>query len=310
MKKRGKTVEWIKNPHGPFLALFYIFAIASAAGAVFFCTRGELEMPLAALAYTLYAVAAVTFSYSVYTIVRFIPELKKRIVSWAGKYEFTDKMMKNYGFRTIIFSIASVAISIIYALFNGVVAIISMSVWYGALAAYYLLLVFLRGGAVFYHKKKKRFAAAESESEIKVREIRTYRTCGALLVVLAVALSSAVAQMVLSEKAFEHAGLTIYASALYTCYKVVKSVANLVKAKRQEDMTVQAIRNINLADAFVSILALQTAMLRAFAPDFDGSFANGLTGAIVCFATAALGVFMIVNANAKLKKTRMENYNG
>lgn len=71
-------------------------------------------------------------------------------------------------------------------------------------------------------------------------------------------------------------------------------------------MTVRAAKNINLADAFVSILALQTAMFREFdAGDVvNVATMNAVTGAIVCALTAALGVFMIVIAAKKVGQKR------
>lgn len=91
--------------------------------------------------------------------------------------------------------------------------------------------------------------------------IRVYRTGGILLIVLTLALSAAVVQMVYANRAFEYAGLMIYASAAYAFYKIIMALYNLVKARKQSDFKIRAVRNINFADAAVSVLALQTAMV-------------------------------------------------
>ena len=71
---------------------------------------------------------------------------------------------------------------------------------------------------------------------------------------------------------------------------------------------VRAIRTINLADGAVSILALQTALLFTFrSGDVDVSLFNTFTGAAVSLLTLALGVFMIVEAQKKIKQIQREN---
>ena len=81
------------------------------------------------------------------------------------------------------------------------------------------------------------------------------------------------------------------------------AIYNMFKAKKNDDMTVRALRCISLADALVSILALQTTLLYTFSTNLQtNAFANALTGAVVCAITLALGIYMIINANKLLKK--------
>ena len=75
-------------------------------------------------------------------------------------------------------------------------------------------------------------------------------------------------------------------------------------------MTVRAIRNVNLTDAAVSILALQTALLHTFSDEsIDISLFNTLTGLAVGVATYAIGIIMIVKGCKTLKKIREEKEN-
>ena len=72
-------------------------------------------------------------------------------------------------------------------------------------------------------------------------------------------------------------------------------------------MTVRASKNINLADAMVSILALQTAMFHEFGTgmgDFNIGTMNAITGAVVCALTAAIGIFMIVYTTLIIRKCK------
>ena len=72
----------------------------------------------------------------------------------------------------------------------------------------------------------------------------------------------------------------------------------------------QSFRNINLADAAVSLLSLQVTLVAVFSDGTDGAMnaLNAVTGFAVCALTLALGVFMIVRANARLKKIKEEGF--
>ena len=240
-------------------------------------------------------------------------KLKEKFEHWANKYELTREMVSNYGVRTVIFAIGSFVISIAYGAYNITLSALNSSLWYGALAAYYILLAIMRGGVLVHHRKKlkaqKIGRAVENE---KIKQIKKYRNCGILLVIIIAAIALAVAEMIAEDKTFEHAGFLIYASATYTFYKITVAIVNIVRAKRQTDMTVQAIRNINMADALVSMLALQTSLLHAFSDEngkdigFDKTL-NGVTGLVVCVLVVALGIYMIINAQRKLKIELMSN---
>ena len=231
--------------------------------------------------------------------------MKKRFLQWANKREVTRQIVSDFGARTIVFAIGSFALSIAYGAYNFTLCILETSVWYGVLAAYYILLASMRGGVITYHgKKRKAYKSGKVVENEKIKGIKRYRNCGIMLVVMTFALMVAVLQMALIHRAFEHTGMMIYAAAAYTFYKVTMSIINIVKAKKQTDITVQAIRNINLADAMVSILALQTSMINAFGESEDMAHAdalNGATGAAVCILVFALGIYMIVKSQKQLR---------
>lgn len=239
----------------------------------------------------------------------------RKLRQWAHKYEFTDRLISQYGFRTIILSVGSLAVSTAYALFNGIIALLELSLWYGALAAYYILLASMRGGIIFHHNRnRKRGHAAElspspeddaaAETDRKIRAVKTYRACGAVLVFLPLCLSGAVTQMVLSQRTYNYTGVMLYVAAGYTFYKIVMSIVNLVKAHRADDPTVRAVRNINFADALVSVLALQTAMVRAFTGGTNLRPLNAVFGFAVCALTVVLGITMVIKANKTLQYWR------
>lgn len=300
MKEPRKLLMWLRRPHGLPLVLFYVWTAGVIAGAVTLAAVMPESGALAALGYALYGLAALSLGYSVYTAVYFFPRLRRGISQWAEKYEFTSGLLRNFGFRTLVFALVSLSVSAAYAVFSGVMAVLSLSVWYGALAAYYLLLTSLRGGVMLNRRRGRNLGDAERE----VQSLKSYRLCGLLLVLSSVAFTPAIVYVAVQGNAAQHAGLMIYASAAYAFYKIVMSVVNLVKARRQDDLAVQSLRNVNLADAMVSILALQIAMFQNFSPELDVALPNALTGGAVCLATLALGVFMLVDANRRERNGR------
>ncbi|MBQ8357469.1 MAG: hypothetical protein IJX39_06635 [Clostridia bacterium] len=314
MKSKVRVLwNWLKNPPVWWLILTYLLTVTVIVGAMLMLFADYEGTALEGLAYTLYVLAAITLTYTVYTLIRFVPRMKKSVVAWIERHTFTRDLMEDFGFRTVMFSVISLGVSIAYGIFNGVLGILTLSIWYGALAAYYVLLAFLRGGILLHHVKSGKVGeSAEERARVMRRRVGTYRNCGILLLLLQVALSAAIVQMIFDDRAFSYDfEWMIFAVAAYAFYKIITAIINFFKARRQEDLTVEAIRNINLADALVSILALQTAMLHSFWDEgISVSDFNTATGAAVSLFTLGLGIFMIAKGNKRIKKLKTENTHG
>lgn len=298
MNKKYRLLQWLKKPHGIGLGLFYVFAVATIVGAIYMAT---IESSI--IAYGVYGLSAVSLAYMVYTIVYYAPIIKKRIIHFARQYTFTHHLLDNYGFRTIFFTTFSFCINVGYAIFEGILGIVFISIWYISLSGYYFILSIARGSILWHHQKRKKNAKQLVEDALQ-----QYQHCGILLVVLTLALSVAIIQMVYADKGFIHLGVTIYASAAYTFYKLIMSIIHLGKAKKEKDYRIQSLRNIGFAEALVSILALQTAMFASFSDgQMNSSIFNAITGGIVVLIILVLGIYMIIVGDSKRKKRVKEN---
>jgi len=285
------------KPHILLLFLLYLATLLASIASLCMLTLDFAAAPFAFAVYILFGIAACLLGYSIYTLVCFAPIIKQQTITFLMRHTLTRSLLSDFGFRTFAAALGSFTVSVIYSGFHGILALWEGSVWYGALAGYYLLLALMRG---------RLFFAFRSSDRNGTKALRAYRNCGILLILLDVALSVAIVEMIFNDRGFSYAGLMIYASAAYAFYKITLSVINLVRARRGEDLAVEAIRNIGLADAAVSILALQTAMFAAFpAEGIDTSLFNTQTGAAVSLLTVGLGVFMILRAQ-KLKKNRTD----
>lgn len=288
--------EALKNPGGA------VFGVACAVTAVF-VTLATLAVVFEYggwPAYPAYALAALSLGYAVYAAVRVAPKIKAGVLAAADKRRLTAGFVRDFGVRTLVFSGISFAVNIAYVLFNGALGIINRSVWYGSLAAYYLFLSGLRLG-IF---QAGRVAGRSKGGDLCARKLKIYRACGAALLALELALAAAVTQMVLSGNPSAHGEIAAITSAAYAFYKLIFAIRNIFKAKRYSDPLVQCFRNINLTDATVSLLALQTTLVTVFSDGETGSMRalNAVVGFAVCAFTIAMGAWMIIRADAKLKR--------
>lgn len=278
----------IKNPHGVWLVLFYIFFAVITAGTIVLVV---LVPKQTIWHFVLYVLAAILLAYFVYTMVIFVPKMKNGIIKLLQKNKFTNSLLKDFGYRTIVFSIVSFSLNIAYITFVAVMAFMSKTAWYFTITIYYLILAFMKGN-VFYSKRKY---------NTEIKEARALRFSGIMFILMTIALSGIIVLIYKANHYFEYAGLLIYAVAAFTFYNLTVAVVNIFKARKHDDLYVQNIRNINLANALISILMLQVALFQAFSPTSNLGFANALTGGGVSLIILVLGILMIIKANKKLK---------
>lgn len=258
--------------------------------------RGDV---LGIVEYSLFVISAVGLTYVVCVIVRWAPTFKKDIVTYLEGREITRRLIQNWGYRTVVTSTVSFGMTLLSSVTNAYLGITERSIWFGALAAYYIFLALMRSGLLLYHKNKRDF---DSEALIRAKK---YTQCGVWLLILNATLSSAIAQMIFDDRYYEYKDWLIYAFAAYAFYKIIMSVRNAIKARRQDDLTIQAIREINLVDAAVSILALQTALLHTFSDQsVDISLFNTLTGSVVSLFSISLSIYMIVKGYKTIKEIK------
>lgn len=292
-----KLFKKFLRPKGALLVLTYVLTVVFITAAILMLFVEYEGTPLEILAYTSFGLAAVSLAYSVYTIVIYAPGLKDRVYNLLMSNRLSRTVMENWGFRTILTSTFALAMSIFNSVLNAYLGISERSIWFGALAAYYIFLALMRSGLLIYHRTKKDY---ESEG---ITRAKRYMLCGILLLILNAALSSAIAQMIFDDRGFSYKDWLIFAFAAYAFYKIIMAVRNAIKARRQDDLTIQAIREINLVDAAVSILALQTALLHTFGDgSVDISLFNTLTGSVVSIFSVGLSIMMIVRGHKKIKE--------
>ena len=82
----------IKEPHGIYLALFYVCFVLIVTGTIVLVALVPTSQ---FYHYILYVLSAVCLAYFVYTIVIFAPKIKNKIIQVLNSHPFT-KTMKKY----------------------------------------------------------------------------------------------------------------------------------------------------------------------------------------------------------------------
>ena len=286
----------IKNPHGIWLVLFYVFFTLLTAGTLVLVILVQKQT---VLHYILYVLASLTLAYFVYTMVIFAPKIKNNTINFLQNHKFTNKLLEDYGYRTIVFAVFSFILNIAFISLILVMAIMSKTAWYFTITVYYIVLAFMKGN-VFYSKRKH---------DTEIKQARALRFSGIMFVVMTIVFSGVMVLIYKANHYFEYAGILIYAVAAFTFYKLTLAIFNIFKARKQNDLYIENIRNINLASALISIIILQVAMFQAFAPEQNLGYANALTGAGVSVVILILGVLMINKANKRLKELNKNTNN-
>lgn len=223
--------------------------------------------------------------------------LLKRIRSVPAGARYLDDPM----FREELSLYGGLGINLLYVVVKLASGIFYRSLWFISLSAYYVFLSLLRF-LLLHHARRSPFGK-EYRSELK-----RYRLCGWMMLILNLALSVIVTLVVVWNQGFQYGGYLIFVMAMYAFYTMITSVVNVVRFRRYNSPVLSAAKAVNLTAALVSMLSLETAMLSQFGgeePVFRRTM-TACTGFVVCAFVLGMAVWMILRANRELKRTETE----
>lgn len=281
--------------------------LAALSGYALIIIVAAFEISISVIQY----IAYVSSAYALVVTITGFPYLKallKRVRQYINAHPIvkgfrSTKLGAKYSadarFRTKVSLSISFIINLLYIIMKMFSGIYYHSAWFIALAFYYILIAVMR-----LILMRHVYVCDEAA------ELRRYRICGIMLLLMNQALAGIVVFMVYQNKGFDYPGLLIYAMAIYSFYTVITAVVNIVKTRRRKSPILSAARAINLVAALVSILSLETAMLARFGTDDGPMFRRIMTGATgggVCTVVIIMAIYMIVRANIRLKKLKADN---
>ena len=239
------------------------------------------------------SISSIIFLYSFWVTLKYVLQLRRKVLRVADKYSFTRNLHLSYEYRSIFISACAFLANIGYTVFLSAVAVLYDSIWYGALAVYYIMLAAARGSILVRNNACERKYKGDYH-ELQKSKVETYRYCGIMILALAVALGVSVVELLINGPGPRTADVFIAVFSVISVVKVVYGVMHFVRSTKGEDLVVRSVWYINLSVTLVSILTMQTIILSAYPARLHPSIYNGITGFSVCLITLALGSFMII----------------
>ena len=187
--------------------------------------------------------------------------------------------------RTLKFVIASLVSNSAFAIYHLLLGLYTSSWWLLTLASYYFVLSIVRYVVLRFNSK----------------ETFVVKFTGWMLILLTIPLIGTVILSVVRDRGHELHMIIMIAMAAYSFTKITLAVINLIKARQSKSAALVTLRNISLADAFVSIFALQRSMLVSFEVmrDTEIVIMNASLGSAVCMVCFLLGLMLLLKDRCK-----------
>ncbi len=170
--------------------------------------------------------------------------------------------------------------------------------WFYSLGCYYALLAVMRFFLVRHSGKHK-------PGEKMLDELRKYRACGIILLVMNLALALMIFFMVYWNRTFNHHEITTIALAAYTFTSFTFAIINVVKYRKYNSPVFSASKAISFASACVSMLTLESTMLTTFGKGTmtltERRIMLGASGGGISAFIIAMAVYMIIKGTKRIK---------
>lgn len=246
-----------------------------------------------------------SYALAFYTLVIWcvrIPELIRRFRTFKERNKYASRWRHDLRLRMNVTLAGHVLWNSAYGALQLGLGIYHCSAWFCFLAAYYGSLAVMRFFLV-------RHTLHHKPGEEQKEELRNYRTCGWVFLVMNLALSGMMFYMIHENHGTRHHEITTIAMAAYTFLSFTMAIVNLFRYGKNGSPVITASRAVSLAAACVSMLSLENTMLVTFGNGEMLSWTRqvflALSGGVISVFIIMMAIYMIINANKNLKL--MEN---
>ena len=188
----------------------------------------------------------------------------------------------------------------VYAVGNSAIGLLTHSWWFTTVGAYYAVLAITRFSVLLIERK------SDDDTGLFVR-----RLTGVLLVVLSLCIVGMNILSAVKDRGTAFHEIAMITIATYTFFKITVAIIGMVKARRAASPTLKTLRNLSLADASVSVYAMQRSMLVSF-PGMAASdvlLLNIFTGTAVWIVVLLLGINLIGGKYTDMAKSKIVKAN-
>ena len=281
----------------PKAALVILSVPIAAALLIYTFVYGNEDSPLTYLSYVF---SAYSLTIECAWIARYAGKIREKVKMAIHRNQYAHRYLTDVSFKTHVSLYLSLVINLLYAVMKLFCGVYYSSVWFGTLAVYYMMLAVMRF-LLLRHANRNGFG------KNRELELKQYRSCGIILMLMNIALAGVVILVVIQKEGFEYAGYLIYVMAMYAFYNIITAVLDVIKYRKYKSPVMSASKVIKLAAALVSMLSLETAMLAQFGEESGAQFRllmTGLTGGGVCLIILAAAVIMIMQSEKQLKNLK------
>lgn len=290
LKKIGRALLF---PHIALMIVLLPIATVLLVGSMVFVGT---ESVAAIVSYVLAAYTLTVWCIKIPDIIRFFKTFKRE-----NKYAL--RWQEDTRLRINVSLYGSLAWNTLYGLFQLWLGIYHSTFWYGSLGAYYICLGVMR---VFLFLHTRKYAPGERMRT----ELKKYRACGWIFLVMNLALTLIVFFMLYWNRTFNHHMITAIAMAAYTFTSFTVAIVNVIRYKKYNSPVFSATKAISFASACVSMLTLTSTLLTTFNDGSMGALEQklllGATGVAVSSVVVAMAIRMIVQSTKKLRMTDTE----
>ena len=293
-KKLGKALLF---PHIAIMILLVPIATVLLVGSMVFIGT---ESPIAIVSYVIAAYTLTVWCFKIPYLINFFKTFK-------NENKYARRWQDDTRLRVNVSLYGSLAWNALYGLFQLWLGFYHHTFWFYSLGAYYICLGVMR---FFLARHTTRYAPGERMQT----ELKKYRACGIVFLVMNLALALIIFFMVYWNRTFEHHMITTIAMAAYTFTALTTAIINVIKYRKYNSPVFSASKAISLAAALVSMLTLESTMLTTFG---DGTMTVvaqkwmlGATGGVVSLLIVATAIYMIAVGTKKLKELKTEVNNG
>ena len=190
-------------------------------------------------------------------------------------------------------------INFAYGIFKILSGVIIGSAWIGADGIYNMVQAWIQLFQILRRKKPGTL----------VRQWRSYRFCGWLILLMHLTLIGIVFQMVNWNRVEESGEIMIIATAAFAFYKFISSFLALAKDRKHTRPIDSSVRMLELSQAIFAMFSLQAGLLHVFGTGESWEhWLNLAMGCLVCMLTVAMGIYMIRRANREIKNLQEKEH--
>lgn len=305
MKAKFKKVfKFFKKPNLTFTLISYgLFVIFTILAIVFSCTNLS---PITT--YIMFGGMGISFFYCCYLFILFdfkkikqgCKKVKEKLSS---KSKFLNRLFNDIYFRTILATSFSLFLGVCFVGYNAFAGIYYHSIWNGSISVYYAFLVqirilFLIGEYKLSHNKDI------NDASQKQKRAKMLRLEGILLIFVNLALVAPVTLLATSQTNVILPMWVAITNACFTFYKTTVCIYSFIKTRKNNNLSVKGIKNLNLTSACISLLSLENTMIITFSEEIghDMQILMILSAFVVMIVNMWVAISTLINGIKQVHK--------